>query len=186
MPRDTIGAVPISRKLLNDDETVVVSTRTHGKALLGPAVVLIVIAGLAGFVGTYTAVAGRAQPLLLAVVWGIAALLALRWVVRPFAVWLTTTYTLTDQRLITRRGVLNRRGHDIPLSRVSDVAYDRGLLDRLLGCGTLEVAVAGERRVELDDIPHVEQVHLRMQDLLHEDAPTEAFEAGTSRADGRL
>ena len=42
-------AVVISRKLLNEGEHIVLSTRTHVKALLLPAVVLIVVAGLAGY-----------------------------------------------------------------------------------------------------------------------------------------
>ena len=158
----------ISRKLLNDDESVVVFTRTHLKALLGPALLLILIAGVAGFVSTFTGAAGRAQPLLEAVIWGLAAIVAFRWVAKPFLTWLTTTYTVTNRRLITRSGILSRRGHDIPLSRISDVAYERGLLDRVLGCGTLVIAVASEQRIEFDDIPHVEQVHLRIHDLLYD------------------
>lgn len=168
----------ISRRLLNADESVLVSTRTHAKALLGPLLVLIVLASAAGLLGTYTGVAGRAQPLLLAVVWGAAGLLAARWVALPFLRWLTTTYTVTDQRLITRTGIVTRRGHDIPLARVSDVAYERGVADRLLGCGTLLVSVASETCVELHDIPHVEQVHLRIQDLLFDGAQTQAFDDG--------
>ncbi|GAB2754275.1 PH domain-containing protein [Nocardioides pakistanensis] len=160
----------ISRKLLNDDESVVVSTRTHVKALIVPAVVLIVLAGGAGFASTFAPAEGAARLVVLGLIWGVAALLALLWVVRPFLAWLTTTYTVTDQRLITRSGILTRRGHDIPITRISDVAYERGLLDRMLGCGTLLVAVASEQRVELHDIPQVEQVHLRIQDLLS-DAP---------------
>ena len=39
----------ISPKLLNEGEQVVLSTRTHVKALLLPAVVLIVLAALAGY-----------------------------------------------------------------------------------------------------------------------------------------
>ena len=42
-------AVVISRKLLNEGEHIVYSTRTHVKALLLPAVVLIIVAGLAGY-----------------------------------------------------------------------------------------------------------------------------------------
>lgn len=176
----------ISRRLLNADESVVVSTRTHGKALLGPLLVLILIASVAGFLGTFTSFAGRAQPLLLAVVWGVAAVAAFLWVVRPFLEWLTTTYTVTDQRLITRRGVLSRHGHDIPLTRISDVAYERGLLDRVLGCGTLLISVASEQRVKLHDIPHVEQVHLKIHDLLYDGAVTEAFEPrNQGRDEGR-
>jgi uncharacterized membrane protein YdbT with pleckstrin-like domain len=168
--------VVFTRKLLNGDESVVVSTRTHAKALIVPLLVLALLAAAAGTLGTFTAPAGRAQPLLVAVIWAVAALLALRWVVRPFLTWLTTRYTVTDQRLITRSGIVTRRGHDIALDRVSDVAYERGLGDRVLGCGTLLVAVAGEQRVAWHDIPHVEHVHLKIQDLLHEEAPTQVFD----------
>lgn len=170
----------ISRRLLNDDESVVVSTRTHGKALVGPLLVLIVLAALAGFLSTFTSVAGRAQPLLVAVIWGITALFVFRWVVRPFLVWLTTTYTVTNHRLISRSGVLSRRGHDIPLSRISDVAYERGLMDRVLGCGTLFVSVASDQHVELNDIPQVEQVHMKIHDLLFEEAETRYMDLGGS------
>lgn len=175
----------ISRRLLNADESVVVSTRTHGKALLGPLLVLILIASVAGLLGTFTSGAGRAQPLLVAVIWGVAAVAALLWVVRPFLEWLTTTYTVTDQRLITRRGLLSRHGHDIPMSRISDVAHERGLLDRMLGCGTLLVSVAGEQRVRLHDIPHVEQVHLKIQDLLYDGQATEVFQPRSHGRDDR-
>ena len=98
----------ISRKLLNDDESVVVSTRTHAKAMLGPALLLILIAAVAGFLVSFTPSAGRAAPMLQAVIGAIAAVFAVAWVVRPFLTWLTTTYTVTDRRLITRTGILTR------------------------------------------------------------------------------
>lgn len=176
--------MPISRKLLNDDEHVVVSTRTHAKALLRPLLVLILLAAVAGVVVSYAPSAGRAQPLLDAVVWGIAALLALRWVVPPVLRWVTTTYTVTNRRLITRSGVFTRRGHDIPLIRISDVSYEHGLVDRLLGCGTLVVSDASEQgRVRLHDIPHVEHVHLQISDLLFSDADTRREDPRAQRLD---
>jgi uncharacterized membrane protein YdbT with pleckstrin-like domain len=101
------------------------------------------------------------------VIWVVALGLILWLVVKPFLTWLTTTYTVTNRRLITRSGVLTRRGHDIPLARVSDVAYEHGLVDRLLGCGTLVISDASELgRVKLHDIPQVEQVHLKISDQL--------------------
>ena len=155
----------ISRKLLDDDERVLVSTRTHVKALLGPALVLIVIAAVAGVLAGLPT--GKAAPLLQVVVWAIAFLLIARLVLRPVLRWLTTTYTVTDRRIITRSGVLSRRGHDVPLARVDDVAYEHGLDDRLLGCGTLVVASASDQgRVLLRDIPHVEHVQRTVADLL--------------------
>lgn len=162
----------ISRRLLNADESVLVSTRTHAKALIAPLLVLILLASAAGVLSTFTGAAGRAQPLLVAVIWAVTALLAFRWVVRPFLVWLTTTYTVTNYRLITRSGILSRRGHDIPISRISDVGYERGLVDRVLGCGTLVVAVASDQEVEFHDVPQVDKVHLRIQDLIMGEGPT--------------
>ena len=141
------------------------SSRTHVKALLLPAVWLILVAALAGYASTFPS--GDVRPTLLLAIWGLA-LVALIWlVVWPFLNWLTTTYTLTDRRLITRTGVLSRRGHDIPVPRINDVAYEHGIIDRLLGCGTLVISDASERgQVRLPDIPHVEQVHLQISNLL--------------------
>lgn len=156
----------ISSKLLNQDEFVVVSIRTHVKALLLPALILIVVAGAAGFLSTLPS--GDVRPVLQWIIWGATLLLVLWLVVRPFLVWLTTTYTVTNRRLITRHGILTRRGHDIPLIRISDVAYEHGLVDRMLGCGTLVISDASEQgRVKLHDIPQVEQVHLKISDQLH-------------------
>jgi uncharacterized membrane protein YdbT with pleckstrin-like domain len=161
--------VVISRKLLNDDEFVVVSTRTHVKALLLPAVLLIVVAAVAGYLTTLPS--GDPRQLLVLVIWIVALGVIAWWVLRPFLAWLSATYTVTNRRLITRRGVLTRRGHDIPLHRISDVAYEHGLLDRILGCGTLVISDASEfGRVELHDIPQVEQVQLAISELLSEGA----------------
>jgi membrane protein YdbS with pleckstrin-like domain len=165
--------VAISRRLLDDDESVLVSTRTHVKALIAPLLVLMLIAAVALVAIAFTGAAGRAQPLLLAVVWAVAFGLIALWVLKPFLLWLTTSYTVTTRRLITRSGVLTRRGHDIPLIRISDVSYEHGLVDRLLGCGTLVVSDASEQgRVELHDIPHVERVHLTISDQIFDNSDT--------------
>ena len=157
----------LSRRLLSEDEHLVVATRTHVKALLVPAMWLILVAAVAGYASSF-APSGNARPLVVAAIW-VVALVAIIWlVVKPFLAWLTTTYTVTDRRLITRSGILSRRGRDIPLRRINDVAYEHGILDRLLGCGTLVVSAASERgQVRLPDIPHVEHVHLQVSDLLY-------------------
>jgi uncharacterized membrane protein YdbT with pleckstrin-like domain len=158
--------VAFSRRLLNEGEHVVVSTHTHVKALLAPAVWLIVLAGLAGYLSSYPS--GKARTLLLLVIW-VVALAAVVWLVaRPFLRWLSTSFTITNRRLITRTGILTRRGHEIPIARINDVSYEHGLVDRILGCGTLIVSDASERGpLVLDDVPHVEQVHLELSDLLY-------------------
>ena len=154
----------ISQKLLNDGETVVISTRTHPKALLVPVLALVLL--LAVGVAAQTVVG---QHVVTLVVWALVAIGVVWWVLRPLIVWASASYTFTDRRLITRTGVLTRRGHDIPLSRISDVASELGLVDRMLGCGTLVISDASTHgSVRLPDIPHVEDTQRRLNLLLND------------------
>ena len=163
----------LSRKLLNDGEHVILSTRTHVKALMLPAVVLMLVAGLAGYLSSQAHRAAH-ERIWQWVIWVVAALLIGWFVVAPFLRWLLTTYTFTSRRLITRTGVFTRRGHDIPLNRISDISYEKSLIDRMFGCGTLVVSDASELgRVELRDIPRVERAQLTVSDeLFHRADPT--------------
>jgi uncharacterized membrane protein YdbT with pleckstrin-like domain len=98
--------------------------------------------------------------------------LAVWWVVVPFLRWWTTTYTVTDRRLLMRRGILTKVGKDMPLMRINDVLYERSLLDRMLGCGTLFIQTAAEGgTITLDDVPQVERLHLEMTELLFGTTP---------------
>jgi uncharacterized membrane protein YdbT with pleckstrin-like domain len=75
----------------------------------------------------------------------------------PVLRWRTTTYELTSRRLRMRDGIITRHGRDIPLARINDVSFTKGLLDRLLGSGRLVVESAGEHgQIVLTDIPRVE------------------------------
>ncbi len=87
--------------------------------------------------------------------------------IRRFLLWVSASYTVTNRRLINRSGVFVRKGRDIPLHRINDVSYERGVLDRLLGCGTLVISDASEEgRSVLLDVPHVEQLQLVITDLV--------------------
>jgi uncharacterized membrane protein YdbT with pleckstrin-like domain len=154
--------VAISRKLLTDGESVVVDTRTHPKALIVPGIVLVLALAVAIFLDRLID-----NGVVSLVVWVLALVVVVWWVLRPFLDWLTSTYTITTKRLITREGLLSRKGHDIPLQRISDVAYDMGILDRMLGCGTLVISDASTHgSVRLHDIPHVENVQRQITELL--------------------
>jgi uncharacterized membrane protein YdbT with pleckstrin-like domain len=156
--------VAISKNLLNEGESIVVDTRTHPKALLVPILALVVLLAIAVFVQKAVD-----QGVVTKVVWALAAVGIIWFFLRPVLIWLTATYTITTRRLITRHGVITRRGHDIPLTRISDVAYEKDLIDRMLGCGTLVISDASTQgQVALPDIPHVEEVQRKLNDLLHE------------------
>jgi uncharacterized membrane protein YdbT with pleckstrin-like domain len=156
--------VAISKNLLNEGESIVVDTRTHPKALLLPIFALVVFLAVGVFVHTQTD-----NGIVHTVVWVLVGIGILWFFVRRLLIWLTATYTITTRRLITRHGVITRRGHDIPLTRVSDVAYEKDLVDRMLGCGTLVISDASTHgQVALPDIPHVEDVQRKLNELLHD------------------
>jgi uncharacterized membrane protein YdbT with pleckstrin-like domain len=156
----------IPARLLGDGERVVVSMRAHWKALLGPAVIAVLIL-IAAIMASSMLPGGEVGRWLRLVVIAIAVVAFVTLSVWPALNWLTASYTVTDRRLITRQGVFTRTGRDIPLKRINDVSYEHGLIDRMLGCGTLVIKSAGERsEIVLPDVPHVEQVQLRINELL--------------------
>ncbi|MET1005877.1 MAG: PH domain-containing protein [Propionibacteriaceae bacterium] len=154
----------MSARLLGADERVVLRTRTHGKAMILPALGLIVTGALLG-VGT-ALVPSDYRPVGQYLVLLPVGALALWWSIVPFLRWRSRTYTVTNHRLITRQGILNKTGKDLPLMRINDVSYERSLMDRMLGCGTLLIQTAAEGAVVLDDVPDVEHVHLALTELL--------------------
>ena len=150
-------------KLLNPGEHVVVSTRSHVKALIGPVLVGVLLVAAVVVLSRLTdsTVAGAVA--------GVVAVLVLLWfVVRPVVAWLTTTYTFTNRRFVKRSGFIAKEGRTIPLNRISGVDFQIGVIDRIFGCGTLVVSDASTAgSVLLHDIPDVEQVQLQVSDELH-------------------
>lgn len=150
-------------KLLNDGETVVVSTRTHVKALILPMLGLVVALALALFLSGL----GDSSVVDL-VVWLVFVAAVLWFLAGPFLRWLTTTYTFTNRRFIKRSGFIAKEGRTIPLNRISGVDFEIGVIDRIFGCGTLVVSDAStDGSVQLSDIPRVEEVQLRVSNELH-------------------
>ena len=146
------------KKLLGEDETLVVVLRPHVKRLIGPVVLLLVLAPVTVYlIGLVPD--GGIQPWLRGAIELAALVLLLRWTLWPFLDWWNTVYVITNRRLVMRHGVLSRSGHDMPLVRLNDVSFSHNMIGRLLGCGTLMVESGGERgQVVLRDVPKVEQV----------------------------
>jgi len=74
----------------------------------------------------------------------IVAVLALACVVvAGIVVRITTTYTITNQRLHIRRGIVSRREQQTRLERVQNVNTAQSPLDRLMRVGRVEFDTAG-------------------------------------------
>jgi uncharacterized membrane protein YdbT with pleckstrin-like domain len=154
---------------LTQDEHLVLLLHPHWKTLIRPfavAALVIVIALVAEVLIPSGSAAGVGR---LAV--GAVAILGLMvWLMVPVLRWRTTTYELTTRRLRMRDGILTRRGRDIPLARINDVSFEKGLLDRLFGSGRLVVESAGEHgQIVLTDIPRVEDTQATLFRLVEEE-----------------
>lgn len=161
----------LNPKRLGTDEVEIAHLRTHRKALLLPVFMLLLDAVVLGVgiaaINRFVPAGYRTWADLAL---GLVCLVALvAFAVLPYLRWLTTTYTFTNRRIITQTGILNRRGHDLPLARINDVSYERSVTDRMLGCGTLMLQTAADDPVVLDDITDIERVHVMMTDLLFAD-----------------
>jgi len=140
-----------SEDLLTDGELVVTEFRSHWRLLFIP--VLWLIAGIVAtvFVNSKIPPEDGLIDLITSLV-VVAALIPL--VVGPLIKWWFTSYILTNERLITRSGVVARSGVEIPLENVANVLFNQNVIERLLGAGDLLIESAGESgQSPFNDIP---------------------------------
>jgi uncharacterized membrane protein YdbT with pleckstrin-like domain len=154
---------------LADEEHSVLLVHPHWKTILRPLFILVitVAATLTVIIVIPSGTAAKYERLAVGVV---AIILLLSWVLVPLLRWRMTTYELTTRRLRLREGVLSRKGRDFPLLRISDVSFQHGPIDRLLGCGKLIVESAGEHgQLLLPEIPDVERVQATLFQLVEDE-----------------
>ena len=141
----------------------------HWKTLIRPILVAVIVVA-AALVAEAVIPNGSAAAAGRLAVGVVAVLVLMLSLFVPVLRWRTTTYELTTKRLRTRFGIVTRRGRDIPLSRINDVSFEKGVLDRLLGAGRLVVESAGEHgQIVLRDIPHVEYVQSTLFRLVEDE-----------------
>jgi uncharacterized membrane protein YdbT with pleckstrin-like domain len=156
------------RSLAVGEQSVAV-LHPHWKTLVRPvALAFVVVAVL--LVAEVLIPASKAAGVERLVLAAVAIVLLMWWLIYPLLVWRTTMYELTTRRMRLRDGIIARNGRDIPLSRITDVSFRKGLLDRLVGSGTLIVESAGEHgELTLTAIPHVEHVQSMLFQLVEDE-----------------
>ena len=154
---------------LTDEEQPVFELHPHWKVLVRPVLIAVLVLA-AALVGEALIPSGSAAVTERLVVAAVALLALMLWLIVPVLRWRTTAYELTTRRLRVRDGIVTRHGRDIPLARINDVSFSKGLLDRLLGSGRLVVESAGEHgQIVLTDIPQVEFVQATLFQLVEEE-----------------
>lgn len=142
------------RRLLTEGEEVIREFRPHWRLLAFPFLWTLLLAALVILTWAY-------PPDIDAFDWGVTAV-ALVFFFRvglyPFVAWWFTHYVLTNERLIKRSGILARRGKEIPLENINDLAFSQNILERVLHSGDLLIESAGEQgQQRFGDIPEPEQ-----------------------------
>src|SRR3954469_4567170 len=171
------GVVPYPDRLLAEDEEVVRHLHPHWLTLFWPVVRFLLIVGAASF-GMAAIPAGSQQGVFRLLVFVLAVVLLLVFVLVPLLRWRTTHYVITSHRLLFREGILARRGRDLGLARITDVSYTQTLWERIINSGTLSIESAGESGpTVLRQIPDSDRVQQLLNYMIEEDADRRAQES---------
>jgi uncharacterized membrane protein YdbT with pleckstrin-like domain len=150
--------VAFPRKLLHENEEVILDLRPHWFYFLGRALVLL--AAVVAFVVVAVSIENDAVSWVV----GVLVLAALARVVMRYLSWTTTEFVVTTDRLILRAGIIGKKGMEIPLDRVNTVFFSQKLRERLFGFGDLIIESGGERGQQvINNVSRPEQV----QSVIH-------------------
>ena len=162
---DTVPA-SVNRYLL-PHERQVISVHQHPAVLIGPIFLVLLGLGIAGWVSnSFTNGNGTA----LLVIWLLWAILLLRllWKVLD---WSLTYFVITSQRLLLAKGFLLRKVDMMPLTKVTDMSFNRSATGQILGFGEFVVESAGQDQAlrHIEYLPYPEQLYLEVCGLIFKD-----------------
>lgn len=129
--------------------------------LAGWGTLLLLVGGFGGMV--VTSVAGLAIPIWAPLIASAIALAIIGW---KWVENLATTYEITGDRLILRRGIINKSIDEIELYRVKDVRLDFSIINQLAGIGTIGITSSDTTTGATPlTMPHVERAQARREEL---------------------
>ena len=153
-------------KSLNPGEQLAIDVRPHWQYLAGPlfAVAVVVVGSVVALVEDVPHWAEVALAVLL--------VLCLVWLLGRYIKWVTTSFVVTTERLIMRKGVLRRSVREILLDRLTDITYNQTLLDRIMGCGNILLESPGRDSPEtFPDLPHPVRIQNEIYRLINQRRP---------------
>lgn len=147
--------------------------RTHPKILFRPLIAAVVLVTLHTLVVRHYPHDLGWEPL---DHWGervlhaVLAVLDLRYVIAPVARWQSSTFEITDRFIKMKWGVLYKNTREIHLDRIAQINEERGILDRMVGCGTIIVydAATGGSAIHFNDVAHFKRVRRILDDARHQ------------------
>jgi uncharacterized membrane protein YdbT with pleckstrin-like domain len=160
--------VPTSvNKYLLPHERQVITVHQHPAVLIRPIFEVLVGLAIAGWLSSSIA-HGNGTALL--VIWILWILLLLRLGVKAYE-WSETYFVVTSQRMLLQTGLVTRKVNMMPLSKVTDMSFQRSSLGRILGYGEFILESAGQEQAlrVVDHLPYPEQLYLEVCGLIFKD-----------------
>jgi uncharacterized membrane protein YdbT with pleckstrin-like domain len=143
---------PYPRKLINEGEEVILDLKPHWWFFVRDAIATTIVIALLVLLLSFDNVVTQGLFIVGLVVWaGLVTLDYLRWTYTHFVV--------TDRRVISRSGIVSKRGTEIPLERINNIDFHQRLIDRVVGAGDLDIESAGkDGQSHFDFVRHPDMV----------------------------
>ena len=147
---------------LREGEHIIFEGHPSWRAILSFYLKALAIALMAGAIGWLAFSSGVG----IAVALGIL-LVAL---IIGFVKRIATTYSITNQRLRIRRGIVSRNVQETRVDRIQNVNTDQGVLERILLVGTVDYDTAGTDDADFAfvGVGRPEKVAKKVEQALHE------------------
>ena len=173
---------PYPRKLINEGESVVLDLKPHWfffwkHILVGTGLLIVFLL----WVGPADSSSWLGWPLALALlVWAA-------FVVEKYLVWTYTHFVLTDRRVISRSGIVSKRGTEIPLERINNIDFHQNIFLRVIGAGDLDIESAGKQgQSHFDNVRHPDMVQQEVYRQMEVNARRQASWSGQAAAEAGM
>jgi len=140
---------------LRQDESVHCVANFHWSSYLWPGLWALLI-GLPSLAGTVIEGSNIVMPAI-----GFAPILY---------VWLrnkTKSYVVTNQRLYVEEGILSKSKIDIPFNKINDITFNQGIIQRLLGSGSVAVMTGNDKPTKLTNLDKPEDFREALVTISH-------------------
>lgn len=161
--RGPAGPASVNKYLLPNEQQVI-TVRRHPAVLIGPS--MLALAGLLA-AGVLSATILHTNGALAAVIW-LAWLVLFVNLIWKAVNWAVDFFVVTSHRILLTSGVFTRKVAMMPLTKVTDMSFQRSFAGRMLGYGEFIVESAGQDQAlrNIDHIPYPEQLYLEVCGML--------------------
>ena len=166
--------MPYPDQLLSRGESIVLRKHPHWKTLIPATLFFILIVGLGSFGMSWSKSHTGNWPTWWWIII-IVGLIGLIWLVlAPVIRWRTEHFVVSTRHVFFRSGLVRRREHQIPLSRIQNVEVTVTFWGRILGYGTITVDSAADQPLSFYNVASLPKVQSMLNQLIADDREYES------------